>query len=226
MAGKIFKYDMYDVRKFSVHDVKLFIDIGASIGTMSIMARILFPFSRVLAFEPQSLSFEVLSNNMRNWAVECHNIALGPGIDMHFDGSSKMRGQRKFYLEKELDGKKQENSYTIKSKLLSTIIKDYNIDLSVPYIIKIDCEGGERFLREDPKAVSIIKGSLQTMIELHFGLGGPRNVWIEWLSQFEDTHYINQHKWLPEKKKLIFIDWQKSLGHKSRFEIQLLQKKS
>lgn len=51
-----------------------FIDVGASIGLMSLFASKKSPQGRILAFEPQKERFEILKSNSQ--LNECHNIVL------------------------------------------------------------------------------------------------------------------------------------------------------
>jgi len=53
MAGKIHYYDTYDLRKFlkiSPYCIDGLIDIGANVGSVSIMGRLLFPAARIIGF--------------------------------------------------------------------------------------------------------------------------------------------------------------------------------
>jgi len=68
---------------------------------------------------------------------------------------------------------------------------DFKIDTSKPYIIKIDCEGGERFiLQEGQKALEIIQGSVQTMMELHLDVGGTAADWNVFFKDVQKTHNV------------------------------------
>jgi hypothetical protein len=74
------------------------------------------------------------------------------------------------------------------------------------YLIKIDCEGGERFLLKDEKCIEIIKKSCAFCLEIHFpplkeGTSAERfktfpkwEVWHKWINDnFAETHYILYH---------------------------------
>jgi len=190
MAGKIHYYDCYDMRKFQPGEINGFLDIGANIGTTSIMARILNPTSRVIAIEPCIETFEVLERNMLYWGIECYNIALGPGTPMNFVKRSQS-GLNRFVSEDEKQWWK--DSYTVESKSLSRIFGDYKF-IEEPYIIKIDCEGGERFLFDNNGALDLIKNSVQTMIEIHLGFGGTQEQWNECFKKL-DTHELRMGMW-------------------------------
>ncbi len=196
MAGKIWRYDSYDLRKFQPGDISTFIDIGACIGHITIMAKILNPTARIIAFEPYIETFNVLARNMRSWrreGIECHNIALGDGTGLCFiKGSHK--GVHRFCT---IDEKEfwPDDPIIVQSKTLANIFKDYKISTSEPYIIKIDCEGGERFLLQQEDDLEIIRGSVQTAMEIHLDFGGTGEQWKECLNTFKDSHELRIRKW-------------------------------
>jgi FkbM family methyltransferase len=206
MAGKIWYYDAYDLRKFRPGDIDYFIDIGANVGTTTLMAKLLNPTARVIAIEPCKETFEILVVNMKQWmntGIECYNLALGDGKPMCFQ-RRRRAGLHRFFAntdeERHWWPEKENFEYTIESKSLNSMFADYDVPLDSNYIVKIDCEGGERFLlNNDERDIDIIKSSVQVMMELHRGLGGTTEEWNEWLTQFRDTHellfghYIDKH---------------------------------
>ena len=129
MAGKILRYDCYDLRKFKVGDIHTFLDIGANIGTTSLMAQILNPTARVIALEPVKETFEVLRRNLEHVShpkIECYNIALGDGKPMCFH-RRKYNGMHRFYSEKEkeLGWWDQHGEYLMDSKTGERHVKPF-----------------------------------------------------------------------------------------------------
>jgi len=193
MAGKIWRYDCYDLRKFKPGDIDVFIDIGANVGSTSLQAKVLNPTARIISFEPDKEIFKWLKN-IEIWGLECHNIALGNGSPMccHIRGGS---GEHRFYSDDEKDWW-PEDSYTIESKTTKQIFEDYDVSLDKNYIIKIDCEGGERFwLQNQEEAIKYVSNSVQTMMELHMGIGGKMEQWNEFFKQLRDTHELRLGGW-------------------------------
>jgi len=193
MAGKIHRYDCYDLRKFKSDYIRTFVDIGANVGSTAIMARILFPKARVVAFEPAPETFEKLSF-FTTWQIECYQLALGDGTKLSYHKNDKNSGLSRFYNESEKKWWVQ-NQIFVDSKPLSEIFEIYKIDTTQPYIIKIDCEGGERFLLNDNKATELIRGSVQSIYEIHDGIGGTKEQWKTWFNQFKDTHELRVAQW-------------------------------
>ncbi len=101
MAGKIHRFDCYDLRKHTGSGIKTFIDIGANVGTTSIMARILFPKARIIAIESAKTTFEKLKF-FSNWFIECFQFALGDGKPVRFHDRGHLSLNR-FYTEDEKD---------------------------------------------------------------------------------------------------------------------------
>ena len=128
---------------------------------------------------------------------ESYNIALGDGTPMwiqkYRSGGRKLRmgGEIQFYTEKERKAQEIPEEYAIESKTLTQMFDDFEIDTSKSYVVKVDCEGGERFiLQEGQRALEIIQGSLQTMMELHMGLGGTAADWNVFLMDVQKTHHM------------------------------------
>ena len=218
MAGKIHKYDMYDLRKCITDDVGTFIDIGANKGTKSLMAKILFPYSRIIAIEPGRETFKQLKRNLKLVCdVEFYNIALGVGNMKHIK-SKKFSG---------LDQCVIDNSGDVKGRLLYQIFDDYKIDTTKQYIIKIDCEGCERYLLKDEKAIDIIKNSLQLIMELHLDVGYDNNVddWNDWFKNFKDTHDLSFGLFDKEKDKYYYVPCNDGITHQKIVTIELRRKK-
>ena len=91
---------------------------------------------------------------------------------------------------------------------LSSIFNNNNISRESRYYVKMDCEGGERFLLDDKESIDIIKGSQGSGIEVHFPptKNGRKDAYErfksfptwefynKWMSDnFQDTHNIIYH---------------------------------
>jgi FkbM family methyltransferase len=225
MPGKIHRFDTYDLRKWQPHDVKTFVDIGANVGTVSIMARILFPEARIIAFEPCREVFEKLLF-FRPWGVEVFNYALGDGKPLAFQRHSTHSGMHKFWSKDEPGFEKlmkyAPDTYYSRSKTLPDIIKSHKVE--PPYILKIDCEGGERFLLKDPECKDIVRNSLQTNMELH-RMAGSLDEWLAWYRDI-DTHDLLVGNWDNDRKVFAYhlVEDKLPVG-KWSLEVQLLRKK-
>lgn len=196
MAGKIWRYDSYDLRKFAPGEINYFIDIGANLGATSLMAKILNPTARVFAFEPSPDIYNILIGNMKQWmntGIECHNVALGDGSELCLEPMGNHgSGMHRFHTEQDKQWWPEEH-IMVPSKTLSSIFQDYNIPLTDTFLLKIDCEGGERFLLSDEQkqdSLEIIRKSVQTMFEIHIPFGGTGEQWNNWFKKVSDTHEL------------------------------------
>jgi len=226
MAGRIFYFDTYDLKKFlkiSPYCIDGVLDIGANIGTVSIMSRVLLSSSRILAFEPCIENFDTLERNLRHWGVECYNLALGDGNPMCFLKGSHS-GIHRFVRQDEEQWIPKEPEYWTDSMTLKQMIDTYKFDAE-NYIIKVDTEGGERHLLND-ESINIVRGSVQFMAELHGGWGGSVQEWNDWFDELKDTHELRVGTWKYKEtpyKRSIFIPIDK-LEYIKRTEIMLVNK--
>jgi len=160
----------YGLHKFKEGDIHTFIDIGAEKGSVSSFVRDEFSPSRIIALEPCKENFEALfktNEEMGNF-MECYNIAYGCGDDLWCVHSKSSYGRR-FVTDYEwkLWDFGDADTYSVESKELWQIFRDYDIDVSKPCAIKMDCEGGERFLLDSMDDATIRKVAYFTA-ELHF----------------------------------------------------------
>ena len=196
MAGKIHYYDTYDLRKFckiSPYCIDGLIDIGANVGSVSIMGRILFPSARVIGLEPCKETYEVLERNMRYWIIESHNLAIGDGNPMCFLRAGN-NGLHRFVRQDEEQWIPEEPEYFVDSMSLKQMFDTFKLNDMKSYIIKIDTEGGERHLLND-ESLNIVRGSVQFMAELHGGFGGSVQEWNDWFDELSDTHELRLSQW-------------------------------
>jgi len=227
MAGKIHRYDCYDIRKFGSNYVRGFLDLGANVGTTTLMAKILFPIAKIISIEPCIETYERLKKNVSIWMTKqdrLYNFALGDGTDLCFLRRSHS-GMYRFLLDNDIEKKWWPNNfeYSVESKTLAQIFNENKIES--PYIIKIDIEGGERFLLQQTDAIDIIRESVQTMIEIHPIFGGKPKQWDNWFANFSDTHELKIGTWRNKKSKdLSLIKYEhilcdKVLGKTKQYEL-------
>ena len=124
MAGRIHRFDSYDLRKHMGSGIKTFIDIGANVGTTSIMARVLFPKAKIIAIEPADATFEKLTF-FSSWFIECFQFALGDGKPVCFHDRAHL-GLNRFYTEDEAN-LWPKDSYTVPNLPLSEIVSKFGM---------------------------------------------------------------------------------------------------
>ena len=229
MAGKIWYYDCYDLRKFKIDDIHTFVDIGANIGSVSLMVKILMPHARIVAIEPCQDNFNLFKKNIWCWnkiRIECYHMALGDGSPLYIKRSPKYHGLHKFFTDAEVKDLNLEREAIAPSKTLKQIFDDYKIDMDQPYIIKIDCEGGERFLLQQD-CLDILQNATQIMFELHIGVGGSGEEWNEFLQKFSSTHELKLGGYEPGRKdpnrKFVYRRINEFNEKKGRYPLELVK---
>ncbi|MHA2401911.1 MAG: hypothetical protein ACXADH_02885 [Candidatus Kariarchaeaceae archaeon] len=185
--------DIYHLRDIEPGLVDYFFDFGANIGFTSIMAKHLFPFAKVVAIEPCREIHQYLSQNLAMYDIKIDDRALGDGSDLHF----KERGHI-------LDGsfvKEDLGTYTVNSAPLYTFLQDYGCTKDANYVLKMNCEGGEHFIKGDKHAEFAFVNAMQVGMMIHYRSPmTPFEEWPEWKdadtwirSLFQNTHYIKYH---------------------------------
>jgi FkbM family methyltransferase len=219
MAHQIFNHDTYNLRKYYPGSVDYFLDIGACVGTTSLLFRTIDPLAKVIALEPSPLEFDYMKTIAGVWGVKCYNMALGNGEQLCFEKIS--RGCHRFYTEAE----KQwwpEKHYLVESKTLPALFKHFKIHGR--YIIKVDCEGGERFLLEDKEAIEIIRNAVQFNLEIHYKFGGTMEQWNKWFDNFRRTHNLYIKTKEKDKRQQCIYRQVNAFEKKNRIEYMMVKK--
>jgi len=204
-VDEVWRGDIYSLRKYSPGDIDCFLDIGACLGSASVLFKAIDPFARVIAIEPCKMDYEYLRTLVTLWKIECYNMALGDGTPLCFD--YRERGRHRFYTKDE-KWWIENPEYLVESQTLPSLFKRFKI--KGRYIIKVDCEGGERFLLRNKQTIEIVKGAVQFNIEIHRGFGFSIEQWIEWFDSFKDTH--------------TFYKKEKAYNNKGQFEYREVNK--
>jgi FkbM family methyltransferase len=203
--GEIVLKDCYMMQHWSNDYLDNIIDIGANVGMFSLYAHMRNPKANIYAYEPGKEVLEYLKSNtffIRN--IKYIEQALGDGGVLNFFDTGYF-GCNLCYKDEELDDR--EGTYEVVSKSLPDIFKDNSIDLNSKYFIKVDCEGGERFLLNHKGSEDIIRGASGFAVEVHFppGEGGRQasqerfrafpkwGTYNEWMYSFQDTHNVIYH---------------------------------
>jgi len=128
------------------------IDVGAGIGEFSLLAsELVGPEGKVVAIEPSPDDFVTLKKNLE--ANSCKNVIP----------VNKAVSDKKGVVELNFKGRE----FTCDSESLIGILGDYNINSKQIDFIKMDIEGGEKFVI--PQSLELIKNVKFLAMEIHEG---------------------------------------------------------
>jgi len=121
------------------------VDIGSHIGISILYFKALYPNCKILAFEPNPISFGILKENVFNNGLEdiqLINKAISSDSslkDFYIDNSKQNWESNSSFLKNSWSGKESTKSIKVECTRLDEYIKDIeNIDM-----LKIDTEGSE-----------------------------------------------------------------------------------
>jgi FkbM family methyltransferase len=140
---------------------RVIVDVGAHIGTFSVLAHSLWPEARIISIEPNAESFEVLKQNAP--FATLFNLAIGDPGEANLVAAEGQPGssfvadvdwQDTANWKSQADHRKFELSVTVKCEIFENILTQAGIDRDID-LLKLDCEGGEfHLLRLLPQALA------------------------------------------------------------------------
>jgi FkbM family methyltransferase len=150
--------------EFWINDDDTIIDVGAHIGTFTLLASSKAKNGKIISIEPSKESFKIFEKNVN--LNDLTNVNL-----MNYGVWSKS-GKMKLYINEESIGNsiiiKSQNEETIDVISLNEIIKKFNIEKI--NFLKIDCEGAEYeiILKLEEEVLEKIE---KISMEVHGGVG-------------------------------------------------------
>jgi FkbM family methyltransferase len=157
LMHEIFTTDCYKLKPLLGKPIDTIIDIGANNGFFAVYARVLFPTAKIVCFEPCPDTFARLSDNVANLNIECRNIGLGDGTPITMKRNSHTGDSGSFIGVAGGD---------IPTKTFTDLVADLSITANT--IVKIDCEGGERFLVKSDEQCNTLAKAGRWMMEVHY----------------------------------------------------------
>jgi FkbM family methyltransferase len=154
---------------------KTFLDIGAWQGPISMVAQ---KFSKqCICFEPDVLAFSTLEKNIELNGFKniiAVNKAVSQAPELTLGHATELGGGGTSYLTPTL-------SFNSKTISISQILEDYNLNENNISVIKIDIEGYESELLQDPVLKSL---NVPMHISLHPFLFPDREAYFESMAEF------------------------------------------
>lgn len=183
---EVFADDVYQLQpRENDPRIETVLDIGANVGSFTILARYLFPHARIVCVEAHPVNFECLTQNLHMngiaAGIESVHLAMGDGrtlrccYEQHGSGCSRFSP----------DG----TGAPVDSMTLTQMLKRFGIR-TAGLLLKIDCEGGEASLLSDPGAREILGAVESGVMELHYPPDrAVVNRWLEFLHSVTDCRY-------------------------------------
>jgi len=175
--SEVIRQDMYGMRDFArrhgEQDVRAVVDVGANVGYFSVLASCLFPSAQRIAIEPAELTHELLVENVNGWGVKCIKAAIGNGSGASLVADNRTCGSDRFVPD--VNG-----GYT--TRRLSEILKAERVPKN-GLVMKVDCEGGERWMVDDPELNEWMAGCIYFAAEFHESESNPKSEWVAWMSR-------------------------------------------
>jgi FkbM family methyltransferase len=166
-----------------------FIDIGGGIGEFSQAIVEISPNTHVFIYEPFIDGYNKIRDMFHGFQnVSVFNEAFGNGFCLYL---KKMpRWDQNMFVEKKIS----KDDVKVVSRDLKFIIDDNKIDIGEQCGLKMDCEGGEWYLLDDPNSVDLLKKFSYIAIEVHFKPKKDKNpqfanlrTWTEFNSWIENA---------------------------------------
>jgi FkbM family methyltransferase len=197
---KIVFRDSCKVRHFRDGDLDFIFDIGANIGAFSVFMRMRHPDAKIVCMEPCHKVLPKLRRNIEGLNISLVEEALGNKEKLY--PNNICDGTPMFHVFRETP---QPGSYSVNSITFPEFFNSSGCKLSDRFLVKIDCEGGEKVLINDYESEEILKHAQQISMEVHFKawhrrFGHTDAEWLEWYiyndwvySIFEESHEIEYY---------------------------------
>jgi FkbM family methyltransferase len=187
------------------------IDIGSHIGISILYFKDLYPNSRILAFEPNPISFEFLKENVNGNAltnVTLVNEAISSNSGeriLYIDNTGNQWNSNSSFLKNSWSGKENTKGITVKSTRLDRYIQDIDsIDM-----LKIDTEGSElEILNSHKKILRMVEN---ISVEYHPIRGKKYIKILNILNEFFNIQILDEGKVVknPSRERLLTIHGKK-----------------
>jgi FkbM family methyltransferase len=212
LFGEVVTEDCYGLKKLDFVPDVIF-DIGANVGIFTRYAKSLFPKAFIVAVEPDPENLIHLKKFTQLDNMVVISAALGTGQIYHATGAAN--GAHEVYISKSLGYSTKElegNACMKPSEVFSVSLADVfhpHVQRGDKILMKIDCEGGENCLWEDPESMALLSLVDYIAMELHYhgAHGGEtervREVTDNAINSLVETHYIERdHIYVKATKRI------------------------
>jgi len=215
LYGEVVTCDMYHLRQVTFQPDVIF-DIGANVGVFSRFARELFPKAHIVAVEPHPQNLEVFKQFTHDSNLSLVEAALGRGPV--FRATTAVNGAHECYLSAglgyplEVMENAVRNGLGLEASMVPVVtVRDLVWRFWKPTmkaLMKIDCEGGENAIWDDPPSLVALSLMDYLCLELHdYAISGNevekvREVTTQvlcWLAQTHDCQRDGVYFWATRR---------------------------
>jgi len=195
----LIKNDAYRIKNYPDNYFHSVLDVGANIGFFSVYMRMKNPNASIVAVEPCIETCRYLRQNLNMLYIPIEEKALGSGQPLYLEKGQ--RGKHEILGHIFAENSKYENTYKVETITLKQLNDKYKVRR--PYVVKMNCEGGEKHLIDDSTSHTVLKKADFIGLMVHYQ--NDRNLsyskhWLK-LEDYEtflhnllgDTHYIERH---------------------------------
>lgn len=187
---KFLFYELFIKKEYYVLlDTKspVIVDCGANIGMATIFFKLMYPEAKFICIEPNSATFELLAENMKNNNIE--NVTLINSALMDYDGTVR------FYYSTEQSGSLMMSAFSermnqaceeVNCCKLSGILNQ-KVDL-----LKMDIEGAEHLVMKDLIENNKLSNVRNLLIEYHHLVDGTKIDLGTFLCNLEQNNFYYQ----------------------------------
>lgn len=176
LYGEVVTHDCYHVRQVKFQP-DVVVDVGANVGTFSRFVMVLFPHAQIYAVEPDPLNCAHFRKFTTDDRIHLIPKALGHGQIYH--GTTARNGSGETYLSVGLGYPEalmreavEIGAGMVMSSVPSITLGDLFLSLdlfetSKKVVLKIDCEGAENTIWDDPISMAALVRADYVAMELH-----------------------------------------------------------
>ena len=215
--GEVVQEDIYKIRDLktgslqeNTHDrafdftPDIIFDLGANIGVFTRYARELYPKALIVAVEPDPENIKVFKEFTQDKTVLIEK-GIGSGDLFHYKGAN---GSGEVYLSKNSAYKKHTGVKVEIQSIKLTELKKY-IKKGMKVLCKVDIEGNETSIFDDPESMKFLLSFDYVTMELHYfspthlGVKDVKLSTRKALKKFEATHdtFYDHPMFYATKKK-------------------------
>jgi FkbM family methyltransferase len=168
------------------------VDCGSNIGISVIFFKLLYPSARIIAFEPDPYTFEILKENVSKNGltdVELHQCALTneEGTTTFFRPVDTTTSSLRMNVLGAASG--NISQIEVPARRLSSFVEGRSVDL-----LKVDVEGAENGILADMASSGTLQNVKRVLLEYHHHLQPDRDDLSWFLGTFEKAGFGYQFK--------------------------------